>query len=258
MVARRADAPSDRVHPRESACHKRILCRRPRLYTVCSMPNAIRLLDRPNISDVVVEKLRELIVDGHLSGGERVNEVRLAAQLGVSRTPLREALGRLQAEGAIYTVPRLGFFVQALTLDEFRQIYPIRALLDPEALRLAGLPSDATLRSLAALNDRIRAERATLRVLELDDEWHMQLIEHCRNRVLVDLIRQFMRRTRRYEVALMRDGRNVSATTADHDCIMRALRERDLEGACAALRQNMTSGIGPIEQWLEQRNQRES
>ena len=95
-----------------------------------------------------------MILDGRLPAGERINEVRLAAQLGVSRTPLREALARLANEGALRDEPRRGYFVKPLTGEEVRAIYPIRAILDPAALRLAGIPAPA--RWPAA-----RAERAT-------------------------------------------------------------------------------------------------
>ena len=217
------------------------------------MQSALRLLDRPNISDDVAERLRELIVDGVLGAGERINEVRLAAELGVSRTPLREALGRLQAEGAVHVVPRVGFFVHPLSLEEFRQIYPIRAILDPEALRITGIPDESKLRELATLNAQIRGAQHPIRVRQLDDKWHLTLLEHCSNRVLVDLIKQFMRRTRRYELALMRDGKNVIVSTRGHDQIVAALRKRDLRGACRALQENITHGIPAIERWLEGR-----
>src|SRR5436309_2715334 len=103
---------------------------------------------RDNISDAVAIELRNMIVDGHLPAGERINEVHLSKQLGVSRTPLREALARLTQEGALRQVPRIGYFVRALTLEEFEQIYAIRPLLDPEALRLAGLPSSGRMERL--------------------------------------------------------------------------------------------------------------
>lgn len=94
-----------------------------------------------NISDSVAAEVRKMVVDGRLPEGERINEVHLSQQLGVSRTPLREALAGLTHEGALKNVPRIGYFVRALTLAEFEQIYAIRPLLDPEALRLAGIPS---------------------------------------------------------------------------------------------------------------------
>src|SRR2546421_11300111 len=96
---------------------------------------------RDNISDSVAAELRRRIVDCRLPAGERINEVHLSQQLGVSRTPLREALARLAHEGALETIPRIGYFVRPLTREEFEQIYSIRPILDPEALRLAGLPS---------------------------------------------------------------------------------------------------------------------
>src|SRR5436305_13428482 len=108
--------------------------------------------DRPNAPEVVAAALREAVIDGRLLPGKRVNEVHLARALGVSRTPLREALMRLSAEGALAVEPRTGFHVAPLTVAELEQIYPIRALLDPAALRLAGIPSPARLRRPAAMN----------------------------------------------------------------------------------------------------------
>jgi DNA-binding GntR family transcriptional regulator len=210
-------------------------------------------LERPNISESLVVSLREMIVDGKLAAGERINEVHLAAKLGVSRTPLREALGYLVAEGALNLVPRIGYFVCPLTLEEFRQIYPIRGILDPEALRLAGLPSTQRLTLLESLNQKINKARDAEKVLLLDDAWHLELIAECPNQVLIDLIKQFIRRTRRYELALMRERRNVRAASNDHEKVLDALRAGRLEAACQALRRNMQSGSEPIIAWLRAR-----
>ena len=78
---------------------------------------------------------------GAFREGDRLNEVHLAAQLGVSRTPVREALNRLAAEGALDSRPRIGYSVKPLTEAEFTQLYDVRPILDPAALRMAGLPS---------------------------------------------------------------------------------------------------------------------
>jgi len=129
--------------------------------------------DRPNLSEELASELRDRIVDGRLPAGERVNEVHLAASLGVSRTPLREALGRLTAEGALTSSPRLGFFIQPLTADEFRQIYPIRAMLDPEALRLAGIPSRERIASLQRMNAALANANDAGRAISRDDAWHL-------------------------------------------------------------------------------------
>lgn len=211
------------------------------------------LLVRDNISDALAVELRNRIVDGRLPAGERINEVHLAQQLGVSRTPLREALSRLTHEGALRAVPRIGWFVRPLTLEEFEQIYPIRALLDPEALRLAGLPSPERLRRLHEINEQIEHAEDADAVIALDDAWHLELVAGGPNPMLVDLIKQFIQRTRRYEIALMREHRNVLRASLDHRAVMAALGRRDLPRACAALKRNLQTGKAPIAAWLKDR-----
>src|SRR5262245_1715981 len=210
-------------------------------------------LNRPNLGESVAAAVREMIVDGRLPPGQRINEVHLAATLGVSRTPLREALNRLTAEGALTSVPRQGFYVCELTLEELEQIYPIRALLDPEALRLAGLPPPDRLKRLEALNKQIGAARDPEAVLALDDQWHRELFAGCPNHVLIGLIRQFTQRTRRYDIAVMRERHSVQRAVEDHRRILDALRGGDLDAACDALRRNMQSGKAAIVEWLRQR-----
>lgn len=210
-------------------------------------------LARPNISESLVVLLRRMIVEGALAAGARVNEVHLARDLGVSRTPLREALGRLVAEGALTIIPRYGYYVCPLTLEEFRQIYQIRPILDPEALRLGGIPSPARLDRLEEINRKIMETTEAEQIISLDDEWHLELLAECPNRVLVDLIEQNIRRTRRYETALMRESRNVRKASDEHEQIIAALRAGDLDAACQALRRNMESGFEPIADWLAQR-----
>ena len=210
-------------------------------------------LARSNLSDDVVDALRNMIVDGTLAAGERINEVHLSQRLGVSRTPLREALARLAREGTLTSVPRIGWFVKPLSLDEFDQLYAMRPLLDPEALRLAGLPPSERIEQLEGLNVQIAAADDADRIIDLDDEFHLLLIGHCPNQILLDLIRDIIRRTRRYEVALMRDRANVAVATENHRAILAALRGRDLEGAVTALRHNLQTGYEPIRTWLEER-----
>src|SRR6185437_11882915 len=89
-------------------------------------------LPRTSASRAAADAVREMIVDGRLPPGARVNEVRLSGALGVSRTPLREALGRLAAEGALTSAPAIGYTVRPLSADEFEKLYDIRPILDPE------------------------------------------------------------------------------------------------------------------------------
>ncbi|MCP4902486.1 MAG: GntR family transcriptional regulator [bacterium] len=210
---------------------------------------------RLNISDEVASVLREMIFDGRLVAGERINEVHLAAILNVSRTPLREALTGLVGEGALYQVPRRGYFVYELSADEVENIYPIRAYLDPEALRLAGLPSSSRLQRLESINRDIAASTGAKEAIQLDDFWHITLWEKCRNPVLTGLIEQFMRRTRRYELALMSERANIEATIGSKEGIIELLCDGDLEAACALLRQRLMNAKEPIIEWLGKRQE---
>ena len=226
------------------------------MHTVYSMQVEPAKLERENTSGTVANALRQMIVDGRLPAGERINEVHLAQALGVSRTPLREALARLANEGALNAVPRIGYFVRELTLEEVEHLYAIRPVLDPEALRLAGVPDSKRLDHLEKLNRKLATARAAETAIALDDEWHLALLADCPNRVLIELIENIILRTRRYETALMRETKNVIRATDDHARILGALRRNDLPAACAALKQNMQSGRTPIIEWLKKRGKK--
>jgi DNA-binding GntR family transcriptional regulator len=210
-------------------------------------------IDHGNVSHSVEAELRRLIIDGAFSEGDRLNEVHLAAQLGVSRTPVREALNRLAAEGALDARPRIGYSVKPLTEAEFTQLYDLRPILDPAALRMAGLPSTERLDALDKLNRKLDKMRDPEQAIELDDDWHLSLLADCPNRILVDFIESVMRRTRRYELALMREGAGRSGATRGHEDILGLLRKRDLEAACASLQANMQHGRANILNWLRSR-----
>ncbi len=209
---------------------------------------------RDNLATDLADTLRQSIVDGQLATGDRINEVELAASLEVSRTPLREALYRLVAERLVESRPRQGFYVREIGPRELADVYGIRAILDPAALEAAGLPDPDRLDRLTAINDRIREAAADPeRIIDLDDEWHLELLHGCPNRALVDLIREFMRRTRPLERAYMRDRGNVQTTVRIHDRILDALRAGDLDRAVELVRENMRVGLPPIVEWLEER-----
>jgi DNA-binding GntR family transcriptional regulator len=214
-------------------------------------------LHRPNLADDIAETIRTMVFDGRLSAGERLNEVHLAAELGVSRTPLREALAALAAEGALTNQPRLGYYVRELTIAEAESIYPIRAILDPEALKLAGMPSPDRFDKLESINDKLRAAKDVLRAIKLDNAWHRELWADCPNRVLTELIEDFMRRTQRYELASMRERRNVLGSTESHDEIVAHLRDRNMPRACRRLRRSLIDGAEPVIRWLNERDNHE-
>ncbi|MEM9172993.1 MAG: GntR family transcriptional regulator [Pseudomonadota bacterium] len=197
--------------------------------------------------------VRNLIVDGSLRDGARINEVSLSEELGISRTPLRDGLTQLVGDGIVYKAPKRGFFVAPMTLDEFNEIYDIRPILDPEALRMAGVPNQSNIEKLRKLNRRMRDAKTASKAIDLDNQWHLSLLEQCPNSILVDLIRNLMGRTRRYEYALFRETTHVWIAGDEHDQILDALADAQLRRACQMLRQNMRTGAEPIREWLRAR-----
>ena len=200
--------------------------------------------------------IRQKIVDGSLPAGRRINEVHLAEELEVSRTPLREALSQLTAEGFVESRPRRGYFTLPLTAAEVRQLYPLRAFLDPQALRMAGVPGRSRIAELRDLNERIGAAGARpARAIDLDDRWHRLLLADCPNEILLGFIDQLIWKTRRYEFAYLKQKRNLQVATAEHDAILDALDAGDLPRACEKLEQNMTSARDPLIRWLQSRKE---
>lgn len=207
-----------------------------------------------NLSGEIAHELRRLISEGDLATGERINESELSSRLAVSRTPLREALSRLTSEGLVTIRARRGFFVQDLRPAEVEELYRIRAILDPAALELAGPLPESGLARLAELNRGIAGSDGDPdRTIELDERWHEELLAHCPNRILLDLIRRFMIRTRPLERAYMSEHGNVKTVVREHERILAALEAGDLEGAVAGLRANMTSAIPVLVEWVRDR-----
>jgi DNA-binding GntR family transcriptional regulator len=191
-----------------------------------------------------------MVIAGELPPGSRINEVHLAEALAVSRTPLREALNQLTAEGDVVQVPRRGFFVCPLTIEEAEEIYPIRAYLDPEALRLSGVPEAARLETLDKLSGQIQSAKSIARRIELENKWFMTLYADCPNETLLHLIEQFMRRTARYEMVSMAEGETIRQGSGTRAAVTAALRKGDMDHACALLRDGLMRGKHPVIDWL--------
>ncbi len=212
----------------------------------------MNVMDRPNLSEDIVSQVRDLIINGEIEAGSRINEVALAKALGISRTPLREALNFLAAKRYLYVLPRRGFFVKPLSQEEIDQLYPIRLLLDPAALDMAGIPPADQILSLEKLNEKIRSSKgAASHIVDLDDQWHRILLQHCQNQILLDLIDDHIWKTRRYEILYMDTEINVKQVAKEHDVIIQALKSGDLEAACKGLLQNMSTSREPISSRIE-------
>ena len=197
--------------------------------------------------------IRSMIIQGEMADGERLNEVHLSDRLGVSRTPVRESLNQLVVDGFIELIPRRGFFVRELSGEEFSDLFDLRPLLDPQALLISGTPNETDLSVIEKANQVFQNALTNEEAVTADEAFHRYLIQHCPNRVLLDLIDNIMARTKRYELALFRNTSAQYLAGNTHIKIIDALRAQDLQSACGHLRDNLCEGKADIIDWLNSR-----
>lgn len=190
-----------------------------------------------SVVDRVYEQLKAMAVSYELKPGERLNEGGIAKRLGVSRTPLREALNRLNTEGFLRFAPGKGFFCRELDAQEIFDLYELRKTLEVSAARLAiGRAKDADIDALAAFLDRTGpdpGERSTVELVELDEVFHEGLMAMSGNAEMLRVLRNVNARIRFVRWIDM-DRINRSKTQAEHRAVLQSLKARD-EATCIEL-----------------------
>jgi DNA-binding GntR family transcriptional regulator len=183
----------------------------------------------------VYTHLREEILSGALPPGSELQEVALAGSLGVSRGPIREAIGRLAAEGLVTVRPRRGAVVRALSTEEFLEAYQVREALEVMAVRLAvpRLTSDdlATLEGYVDEMTRCADDGDTQGFFEANTGFHRAFFDISGNRMLRDLYRGLCSQIDRYRLRSLELRGNVQRSIAEHKAILRAARAGDVERA---------------------------
>jgi len=207
----------------------------------------------------VREEVRRLLLDRllarELAPGERLNESQLAAEFGISRTPLREALLQLASDGLVEARPGRGFFVAGMDPDTARDLYLVVGTLEALALRRTGVPDVETLRALRSLDER-RPRQARgydgARKVDVDMAWHRRLVAACPNLPLAELLQVARRRVFRYEYVHASEFERVGTTGLEqHRRILDALEAERLEEAAGLLEEHWRHGAASLSAWLE-------
>jgi DNA-binding GntR family transcriptional regulator len=191
----------------------------------------------------VYEHLRTAILEGRLEPGTELTEVALAEQLGVSRGPLREAIGRLAAEGLVTVSPRRGTVVRSLSKEEFLELYQVREALERMAMQLAALRlTDEEFDGLTALNEEMAAHAAGNKVeafFEANLAFHARLLEASGNEKLQELYRQLLGQLGRYRLRSLMLRGNLQRSVSEHKTILRAARRGDAERAAQLMAEHI-------------------
>lgn len=204
----------------------------------------LNAVSKKRTHQVLLEDLRAKILDLEILPGSKVNEAELSAELGVSRTPLREALRTLESEGLVWAEHNRGFWIAPLRAEEVSEIYPIICVLEGLALREGAIVLRSRVSQLQEINRRLRGSSTRpLSARRLDSEFHDVLVSSCHNRQLLSLIAGLKRRTRRYEATYMRESALVVESCKQHAEIVEALEAGDIGRAAAALEANWKFGM---------------
>jgi DNA-binding GntR family transcriptional regulator len=190
---------------------------------------------KPLSADVHYELIGK-IIRGEFVPGQRLKDAELAELLGVSRTPVREALLRLEREGFISSQKHLGFSVKQLQESEIREVYPLVKLLECSALESTALPGPARIKALRELGRSLDKKGTDpLARIELDSLWHKDLVESNGNQHLIRILADLKRILFRYEYGFMQVAKFVTASMAEHSAILDALEEGERRKAVRLL-----------------------
>jgi DNA-binding GntR family transcriptional regulator len=192
----------------------------------------------------------QLLERGELDGA-RLRDTDLAARLGVSRTPVREALLDLVRTGALASDHGRGFRVAPLDPIEIRELGEVLGALEGLALRtsvpIAALSLEVLEHAVAAI-DAARGDAR--RVLDLNEAWHVALLEGCPNGRLRERLADLRGATRRYVLAFLRGAGRLGLATGGHRRVLAALRAGDQAAAARALEEQLVSGTDELAGWL--------
>jgi DNA-binding GntR family transcriptional regulator len=202
-------------------------------------------LSRRALYEDVAERLRAQIFARELEPGAWIDEMKLAADYGISRTPLREALKVLAAEGLVAMKPRRGAYVAEMSRDDVTQVYHLLALLESDAAAaVARHASDEQIATLRSLHERLEKQvRQRDAFFAVNEQFHIALLHAAGNRwrlqIVTDL-RKVMKLNRHH--SLFKQGR-LADSLAEHRALMAALEAREAAKAAKLMREHFANGV---------------
>ncbi len=208
-------------------------------------PTAPRKLSPRALYQDVAERLRQQIFARELEPGSWIDEQKLAAEYGISRTPMREALKVLAVEGLVTMKVRRGAYVTEMSSDDIAQVYHLLGLLEADAAgEVARRASDAQRAELRALHEQLEKQaKHRDAFLASNEAFHMRVLEFAGNRwrmqIVADL-RKVMKLNRHH--SLFKQGR-LASSLAEHRQLMTAIESRDARAATRLMRAHFDNGL---------------
>ncbi len=194
--------------------------------------------------------LRNRILDGSLPAGSPIREEPLSAELGVSRTPVREALYGLENEGLVEAKLGCGFSVTSVDPEAVADLYPIVGTLEALAVRIGFDSARADVDRLRQLNKDMSTSTVPRRLSELDRAWHESLWINGPNRELINLLSTLYDQVRRVDGSLTRGLADVPGSCGQHEAVIVALEQGNSRTAATAIERHWKQGLKVVQGWI--------
>jgi DNA-binding GntR family transcriptional regulator len=219
-------------------------------YVICMHASPI---SRLSLRQQVHSSLFRMLLEDRWAENSRLNDSALAAELGVSRTPVREALIQLETEGLLACDPNRGFYLPALRREEAQEIYPILWSLEQLAVFLAAGSAQQLRKNLEQANSRVSSASDPALALKHDRAWHSALIQASGNQRLIEMTHRIEAHTRRYASALLDDSALAERRAREHSQIAEALATEQPARAFALLKMHWRAEMEEVVRALEER-----
>lgn len=209
------------------------------------------------LRDVVFNTLRQAILRGELKPGERLMEIQLAKKLGVSRTPIREAIRKLELEGLVLMIPRKGAEVAEITEKSLRDVLEVRGALEELAVQLAC--DRITAKEIEELRDAAKGFEGTLegedvtKIAEADVAFHDVIYRATDNQRLIQLLNNLREQMYRYRVEYLKRKDFHKNLLEEHQFIIEKLAKREKAEASAIMSQHINNQVEAVIDTLRQK-----
>jgi len=217
---------------------------------------ARKTLQHRTISSAVAEELRRRIVDGEFKSGFQLRQDALAAEFGVSRIPVREALMQLEAEGLVKIHPHRGAIVSELSTEEIGELFELRALLEPRLLE-ASAPR-LTEADYKRLNEILREYASELQAMhigrwgELNNEFHMVLYQHAGQPRSLAIVANLLQESDRHTRLQLSLTQGMERAAAEHAELLKLCAEGKIAAACTLLKAHIEGAGESLRRYLEE------
>lgn len=197
------------------------------------------------LREVVFENIRTAIQSGELRPGERLMEVQLAESLGVSRTPVREAIRKLEKAGLVTITPRRGVYVAEISLEDTENILEIRGCLEGKAAELAAIRMTADQKQelkncLEAFVAHMKANRMK-EALREDLQFHLIIRKASKNQQLIQILEDLSEQVNRFRMVYLKDAAEAPSLPEEHAKLLQALLDENPKAARKAMEAHMDS-----------------